>query len=232
MQQLIQQHLLRAQQRMKRQADKHRSDREFAVGEWVYLRLQPYIQTSVAQRSSQKLSFRFFGPYKILQRVGKVAYKLQLPASSQIHPVVHVSQLKKALRADEDASIDLPVLSLEDAAPSTPARFVEERFIRTGSKLIPQVKVSWQGLPDDFHTWEEIHALHRCYPTAPAWGHAGSLGGGIVTTFLKSEQQRMKQRQEKRHRRAAKRLTRAHRAVNAQDRPIDTQPMTSAPAGE
>ncbi|XP_014754072.1 uncharacterized protein LOC106866060 [Brachypodium distachyon] len=76
MQQLIQQHLERAQHRMKRQADKKRSDRTFNVGDWVFLRLQPYIQQSVAQRSSQKLSFRFFGPYQIIKRVGKVSYKL------------------------------------------------------------------------------------------------------------------------------------------------------------
>lgn len=52
---LIKQHLQRAQQRMKNQADKNRSERQFSVGDWVYLRLQPYVQTSVAPRASQKL---------------------------------------------------------------------------------------------------------------------------------------------------------------------------------
>jgi hypothetical protein len=78
---------------MKQQADKHHQERQFSVGDWV----QPYIQQSVAKRSSQKLSFRFFGPYLILERVGQVAYKLQLPANGHIHHVVHISQLKKAL---------------------------------------------------------------------------------------------------------------------------------------
>lgn len=49
MQDLLQQHLKHAQDRMKRQADKHRTDREFQVGDWVFLKLQPFIQTSVAQ---------------------------------------------------------------------------------------------------------------------------------------------------------------------------------------
>jgi hypothetical protein len=68
MQELIHQHLLRAQSKMKRHADKHRSERTFQEGDWVYLWLQPYVQASVMPRAYHKLSFKFFGPYKILDR--------------------------------------------------------------------------------------------------------------------------------------------------------------------
>lgn len=59
MQALIQQQLARAQNRMKMQADKHRTKRSFDVGTWVYVKLQPYVQTSLVARASQKLSYRF-----------------------------------------------------------------------------------------------------------------------------------------------------------------------------
>ena len=88
---LIQQHLARAQKRMKTQADKSRSEHQFAVGDWVYLRLQPYVQTSLAPCANQKLAFKFFGPFQVIARVGDVAYKLKLSEDLAIHPVFHVS---------------------------------------------------------------------------------------------------------------------------------------------
>ena len=80
---------------MKSTADKHRTEREFNEGDLIYLRLQPYRQTSVGGRRPQKLSPLFYRPYQVVQRIEQVAYKLELPAESKIHPVSHVSQLKR-----------------------------------------------------------------------------------------------------------------------------------------
>ncbi|KAK9740040.1 hypothetical protein RND81_03G006800 [Saponaria officinalis] len=87
---LLQFHLKRAQVRMKNQADKGRSDKQFLVGDAVYMKLQPYRQNSVAYRTFAKLAPEYFGHFLILDKVGEVAYKLKLPDHSKIHPVFHV----------------------------------------------------------------------------------------------------------------------------------------------
>ena len=90
--QLLKDNLNLAQNRMKQQEDQHRSERSFDVGDWVFLRLQPYKQMSLKQaKKDNKLSPKYYGPYKVLQRIGSMAYKLELPASSRVHPVFHVS---------------------------------------------------------------------------------------------------------------------------------------------
>jgi hypothetical protein len=70
---LLKQQLLRVQHKMKQSADKKRVHREFEPGDMVFLKLQPYIQNSVVVRPNQKLAYKYFGPYRVLARVGKVA---------------------------------------------------------------------------------------------------------------------------------------------------------------
>nr|XP_023885311.1 uncharacterized protein LOC111997457 [Quercus suber] len=94
---LLKQNLVAAQVRMKVTADKHRTMREFEVGDWVYLKLHPYKQMSLRQKRLGKLSPRFYGPFQILQRIGTVSYKLDLPPESRLHPTFHVSCLKQRL---------------------------------------------------------------------------------------------------------------------------------------
>jgi hypothetical protein len=176
---LLKQHLLRAQTRMKRQADKGRSERTFQVGEFVYLKLQPYVQTSVSHRSSNKLAFKFFGPYEILAKVGAVAYKLKLPETSVVHPVFHVSQLKKAPGTGHQISTALP----QSALPlQVPLQILNRRMVTRGTSEVLQVLVQWTGLSPSLATWEDAAALKQRFPGAPAWGQAGSQDRGSVTS--------------------------------------------------
>jgi hypothetical protein len=149
----IKQNLTRAQQRMKVQADNNRVKRSFAVGDWVYIKLQPHIQQSVQRRSNHKLSYKYFGPYLILQRVGQVAYKLQLPASSQIHPVIHVSQLKKTIppQATLSDDADLQLLTTFLSLPSE--QVLANQFRRVGDHVVSVQVVQRKNSPKHWATW-------------------------------------------------------------------------------
>jgi hypothetical protein len=178
---VIRMHLLRAQQRMKYQADKNRSERVFQVGDQVYLKLQPYIQQSVQARGNQKLSFRFFGPYKILKRVGEVAYKLELPSSSQVHPVVHVSQLKRHVPPNTPVSPSIVALELFSDGVSEPLQIIEHAWVSTSNSSASRVCVRWSNALPELTTWEDADDLCRRFPYAPAWGQAVLQGRENVT---------------------------------------------------
>ena len=177
MQSLIQQHLARAKNRMKHHADKNRTERLFSVGSWVYVKLQPYVQTSVAARSNQKLCFRFFGPYLITEKIGTVAYKLQLPATSSVHPIFHVSQLKGAVPVSHSVE---PLPDSIDHV-QVPLRILQKCVAKSGANVRLQALIQWTGLPPTLSTWEDMEQLRQRFPQAPAWGQAGSDGGGDVS---------------------------------------------------
>ena len=109
----LRENLHQAQNRMKQQVDQNRSEHQFQEGDQVFLWLQPYKQTSLKDKGCQKLSPKFYGPYQVLQCIGEVAYKLTLPPTAKIHPVFHVSCLKKVIGNNCRIQTSLPKLDEE-----------------------------------------------------------------------------------------------------------------------
>jgi hypothetical protein len=163
--------LARAQVRMKHYADANRSDRRFQVGSMVLLKLQPYAQSSVVNRPCHKLAYKFSGPYKVLERIGSTAYKLDLPPYSHIHPVFHVSQLKPFTPNSTPVFSDLPTSVALDTSCSEPSQILERRLVKKGDSAVVRVRVPWTRLPDSIATWEDFYNLKARFPAAAAiWG--------------------------------------------------------------
>ena len=109
----IREKLKAAQSRKKSYADKRRRELCFEVGDFVYLKVSPIRGTRRFQVQG-KLAPWYIGSYQVVKRVGAVAYRIQLPEEmSDIHPVFHVSQLRKCLRVPEEEIVPVETIDLQ-----------------------------------------------------------------------------------------------------------------------
>ncbi|KAI4348705.1 hypothetical protein L6164_009396 [Bauhinia variegata] len=132
---LLQHNLSKAQNRMKFYVDKKRIERHFEVRDFVYLILQPYCQSSVANTPFHKLAACYYSPYEILEKVGSMAYKLALPTGSKIHNVSHVSMLKKH-KGDRPTSITLPLSQDDGSLPLVLFAIIMRRMYKRNNRAI------------------------------------------------------------------------------------------------
>lgn len=160
---LLKFNLKKAQDRMKSLANKGRTDRQFDEGDWVYLKLQPYRQNTVRQGTYHKLGAKFFGPFQVAARIGQVAYKLHLPANAAIHPVFHVSQLKKCHAIEQRMGI-LPQCSDNGDLLVEPAAVLERKLGRIGNTPVTYLLIQWTNHGVEDATWELYHDLIARFP--------------------------------------------------------------------
>ncbi|GJS75913.1 hypothetical protein Tco_0725794 [Tanacetum coccineum] len=144
---LLKFHLGRSLVRMKNMADKKRSEREFVLNDWVYVKLQPYRQISLRKGKHHKLSPKFYGPYQVIARIGKVAYKLNLPANSTIHPVFYVSQLKAHKGDLPTTSQPLPEVDEDDVISDKPQVVLGRKKVKMGAQDAEYVLVQYNTPP-------------------------------------------------------------------------------------
>ncbi|CAJ2652361.1 unnamed protein product [Trifolium pratense] len=177
----LREQLVRAQDRMKHFADKKRSDRSFEVGEWVFVKLRAHRQQSVVCRINAKLAARYFGPYPVVARVGAVAYKLELPEGSKVHPVFHVSLLKKAV-GNYHGEDKLPDLEGESGIVIEPEVVLARRIVQVQNEAIEQVLVQWKGQNIEEATWEDSVMMKSQFPQLSLEDKAVQTGGSIDRT--------------------------------------------------
>ncbi|KAJ9544144.1 hypothetical protein OSB04_023851 [Centaurea solstitialis] len=162
---LIRERLKTAQSRQKSYADKRRSDLEFSVGDKVLLKVSPW-KGVIRFRKRGKLGPRFIGPFKVVARVGKVAYRLELPPElSLIHDTFHVSQLRKCL-ADESAHIPIDDIQVDERLNyvERPIAILERKTKSLRNKEISLVKVQWEHRKGSEWTWEPEAEMRSNYP--------------------------------------------------------------------
>ncbi|WVZ53188.1 hypothetical protein U9M48_004163 [Paspalum notatum var. saurae] len=176
----IRDRLLLAQDTMKLQSDKKRRDLSFAVGDWVWLRLHHRTATAITAATSSKLGPRFYGPYQVLERIGEVAYRLNLPAGARIHDVFHVALLKSFTGTPPSSMVPLPPILHGRVLPQ-PQSVLRARLNRG----IWEILVHWIGRPASDATWEQLEPFTSTYPDVQL---ADELfvgeGGSVVDAFV------------------------------------------------
>nr|GEX40818.1 putative reverse transcriptase domain-containing protein [Tanacetum cinerariifolium] len=161
----IKERLKTARSRQKSYADKRRKPLEFKVGDRVLLKVSPW-KGFVRLGKKGKLAPRYVGTFEIVERVGRVAYRLKLPQElSYIHDMFHVSNLKKCL-AESDAQIPLEEIKVDKSLRfiEEPIEIVERDVKKMKRRKIPLVKVHWNSRQGAEYTWEREDQFKTKYP--------------------------------------------------------------------
>lgn len=118
----------------------------------------------MALRKQLKLSSKYYGPYKILAKIGSVAYKLELPVDSKVHLVFHVSLLKKKMGSAIVVQSNLPSTRKDGQFTVQPVAILQRQMIKKDNATEVKGLVQWSNLlPED--TWEDYSFLKAKFPS-------------------------------------------------------------------
>eukprot|EP00253_Pinus_taeda_P007363 PITA_07363 len=172
-----------AQNQQKLYADRGRVERQFEVGDMVYLRLQPYRQSSLKKKGAEKLKPHFYGSHRVIRRVGQVAYELELPQGSKIHNAFHISCLKKALGQQVTVTDELPPMDDdghlvydEGHLVLQPEAIIDTRERQLRSRTVREFLVRWKNLSNEDDTWESEKILQ--HPSLQLFEDKKNFAGG------------------------------------------------------
>ncbi|GKC45401.1 putative reverse transcriptase domain-containing protein [Tanacetum coccineum] len=170
----IKQRIQAARDCQKSYADVRHNPLEFQVGDRVMLKVSPWKEV-IHFGKRGKLNPRYIGPFKVLAKVGAVAYKLEIPQQlSRVHNTFHVSNLKKYL-SDEPLAIQLDEIHIDDKLHfvEEPVEIMDREVKRLKQSRIPIMKVRWNSRRGPEFTWEREDQFWKKYPhlftkTAPS----------------------------------------------------------------
>ncbi|GJV18828.1 putative reverse transcriptase domain-containing protein [Tanacetum coccineum] len=151
--------------RQKSYADKRRKPLEFSVGDYVLLKVSPW-KGVVRFRKKGKLEPRFVRPFEIIEKVGPVAYMLDLPEELDgVHDTFHVSNLKKCL-ADPTLKVPLDEIQVDAKLNfvEDPVEILEKESKKLKRSRIAIVKVRWNSKRGPEFTWEREDQMKLKYP--------------------------------------------------------------------
>lgn len=126
--------------------------------------MQPYRLNAFGLKTHIKLQSKFYGPFRVLHKVGNVAYHLLLPPGTQIHPVFHISQLKRHIGPTVVPCADLPLVNTDGSIKTAPVLVLQTRQIPHKNLPVVQWLVQWENFPPDEASWEDADFIKHTFP--------------------------------------------------------------------